>query len=80
MGSNQTLPSRGSVKLTTATALAVAATLTLLTTVHLRAAEEHHHEATSAGSTQMEAGLATIDVSAYPRDGQDSCLLFTEKC
>src|ERR1017187_7126572 len=80
MDSNQTRPSIGSCKLTTATALAVAATLTLLTTVHLRAAEEHHHEATSAGSTQMEAGLATIDVSAYPKAGQDIYPLFTEKC
>lgn len=80
MDSNQTQPSRGSGKLTTAKALAVTATLTLLTTVHLRAAEEHHHEATKAGSAQMEAGPATIDVSAYPKAGQDSYLLFTEKC
>ena len=46
----------------------------------LRAAEEHHHEATQAGSAQMEAGPATIDVSAYPKAVQDSYLLFTEKC
>jgi hypothetical protein len=45
-----------------------------------RAAEEHHHEATKAGSAQMEAGPATIDVSAYPKAGQDSYPLFTEKC
>ena len=32
------------------------------------------------GSTQMEAGPATIDVSAYPKAGQDSYRLFTEKC
>jgi hypothetical protein len=32
------------------------------------------------GSTQMEAGPATIDVSAYPKAGQDSYPLFTEKC
>jgi hypothetical protein len=28
----------------------------------------------------MEAGPATIDVSAYPKAGQDSYPLFTEKC
>jgi hypothetical protein len=80
MDSNRTQPSMGSGKLTTATALVVTATLTLLTTVHLRAAEEHHHEATKAGSAQMEAGPARIDVSAYPKAGQDSYPLFTEKC
>jgi hypothetical protein len=80
MESNQTQPSIESGKLTTATALAVTATLTLLTTVHLWAAEEHHHEATRAGSAQMDAGPAMIDVSAYPKAGQDSYPLFTEKC
>jgi hypothetical protein len=32
------------------------------------------------GSAQMEDGPATIDVSAYPKAGQDSYPLFTEKC
>ena len=32
------------------------------------------------GSAQMEDGPATIDVSAYPKAGQDSYRLFTEKC
>lgn len=80
MDSNQTSPSLGSGKLTTARALAVTATLTLLLTVHLRATEEHQHGATSVGSAQMEGGPAMIDVSAYPRAGQDSYRLFTEKC
>jgi hypothetical protein len=35
---------------------------------------------TKAGNDQMEAGPATIDVSAYPKAAQDTCLLFTEKC
>lgn len=35
---------------------------------------------TKAASDQMEAGPATIDVSAYPKAAQDSYLLFTEKC
>ena len=39
-----------------------------------------HHEATKAGSAQMEAGPATIDVSGYPKALQDTYLLFTEKC
>ena len=32
------------------------------------------------GSAQMEDGPATIDVSAYPKAGQESYQLFTEKC
>jgi hypothetical protein len=35
---------------------------------------------TKAGSAQMEAGPATIDVSSYPKAVQASYLLFTEKC
>ncbi len=33
-----------------------------------------------AGGAQTEAGQATIDVSSYPKAGQDSYRLFTEKC
>jgi hypothetical protein len=39
--------------------------------------DEHQ---TKAGSAQMESGPATIDVSAYPKAGQDIYPLFTEKC
>jgi hypothetical protein len=35
---------------------------------------------TKAGSAQMEAGPATIDVSAYPKAVQGIYPLFTEKC
>ncbi len=41
--------------------------------------ESGEHQ-TKAGSAQMGAGPATIDVSAYPKAVQDSYPLFTEKC
>lgn len=54
--------------------------LALAWPMRIRAADAELDEATKARIAKAEAGLAVIDVSAYPKGIQENYQVFSEKC